>query len=61
VEKNNEGKHSGFFSKNLKAGKKRTYFFDVRNPKQGDYFLTISESKKKFDGEGYDSHKILLD
>lgn len=60
MEKNNEGKHSGFFSKKLKAGKKRTYFFDVRNTKQGDYFLTITESKKKFDGEGYDSHKIFL-
>ena len=54
------GKFSGFFSKKLKAGKRRTYFFDVRSTKQGDYFLTITESKRKFDGEGYDSHKIFL-
>ena len=56
----NNGKYSGFFSKKLRAGKRRTYFFDVRSTKQGDFFLTITESKKKFEGEGYDSHKIFL-
>jgi len=61
VEKDsNGGKYSGFFSKKLKAGKRRTYFFDVRSTKQGDFFLTITESKKKFEGDGYDSHKIFL-
>jgi hypothetical protein len=60
VENNNSGKYSGFFSKKLKAGKRRTYFFDVRSTKQGDFFLTITESKKKFEGDGYDSHKIFL-
>ncbi len=59
-ENSNGGKYSGFFSKKLKAGKRRTYFFDVRSTKQGDFFLTITESKKKFEGEGYDSHKIFL-
>ncbi|MFN8298765.1 MAG: DUF3276 family protein [Chitinophagales bacterium] len=57
---NNSGKYSGYFSKKLRAGKRRTYFFDVRSTKQGDFFLTITESKKKFEGEGYDSHKIFL-
>jgi hypothetical protein len=57
---NNAGKQAGYFSKKLKAGKRRTYFFDVRSTKQGDFFLTITESKKKFDGEGYESHKIYL-
>lgn len=60
MENNNGGKYSGFFSKKLKAGKRRTYFFDVRSTKQGDFFLTITESKKKFEGDGYDSHKIFL-
>ncbi|HLP52175.1 MAG TPA: DUF3276 family protein [Chitinophagales bacterium] len=60
MENNNSGKYSGFFSKKLKAGKRRTYFFDVRSTKQGDFFLTITESKKKFEGDGYDSHKIFL-
>ncbi len=57
---NNNGKYSGHFSKKLRAGKRRTYFFDVRSTKQGDFFLTITESKKKFDGDGYESHKIFL-
>lgn len=57
---NNNGKQSGFFSKKLRAGKRRTYFFDVRSTKQGDYFITITESKKKFDSDGYESHKIFL-
>ncbi len=57
---NNGGKYSGFFSKKLRAGKRRTYFFDVRSTKQGDFFLTITESKKKFDSDGYESHKIFL-
>jgi hypothetical protein len=50
----------GFFSRKLKAGKRRTYFFDVRSTKQGDYFVTITESKRRFDKPGYDSHKIFL-
>lgn len=60
MENTNSGKYSGFFSKKLKAGKRRTYFFDVRSTKHGDFFLTITESKKKFEGDGYDSHKIFL-
>lgn len=60
MEHNKEGKYSGFFSKRLKAGKRRTYFFDVKNTKQGDFFVTITESKKKFEGEGYESHKLYL-
>lgn len=60
MENNNGGKFTGFYSKKLKAGRRRTYFFDVRSTKQGDYFLTITESKKKFEGEGYESHKIFL-
>ncbi len=54
-----ENQH-GFFSRKLRAGKRRTYFFDVRSTKQGDYFVTITESKRRFDRPGYDSHKIFL-
>ena len=43
----------------LRAGKKRTYFFDVRTTKNNDYFLTITESKRQ-EGEGYERHKIFL-
>ena len=48
------------FSKKVKAGKRRTYFFDVRKTKGEDYYLTMTESTKKFDKEGYDRHKIFL-
>ena len=50
------------FSKVLRAGR-RTYFFDVRATKAGDYYLTITESKKHEDSNGrafYKKHKIYL-
>lgn len=47
------------FSKRIKAGKRRTYFFDVRSTRGNDFFLTITESIKRFD-DGYDRHKIFL-
>ena len=50
----------GYFSRKLRAGKKRSYFFDVRSTKQGDFFVTITESKRRYDRPGYDSHKIYL-
>ena len=48
------------FSKKVRAGKRRTYFFDVRQTKGQEYFLTLTESTKKFDREGYERHKIFL-
>ena len=48
------------YSLKIKAGKRRTYFFDVRETKGGDYFITLTESTKKFGGEGYERHKIFL-
>lgn len=50
------------YTKAVKAGK-RTYFFDVRVTRNNDYYLTITESKKKIDKEGhsnYEKHKIFL-
>lgn len=50
------------YSNAVKAGK-RTYFFDVKATRNGDYYLTITESKKKFDKDGnpsYEKHKIFL-
>ena len=55
-ERNNES----LFSKRIKAGKRRTYFFDVRSTRGNDYFITITESKKRFDDNGYDRHKMFL-
>ncbi len=59
-ENNNERNNETFFSKRLKAGKIRTYFFDVRSTRSNDYFITLTESKKKFNEGGYERHKIFL-
>jgi hypothetical protein len=50
------------FSKAIRAGK-RTYFFDVKATRKNDYYLTITESKKRFQRDGryfYEKHKIFL-
>lgn len=57
---NNEQKIESVYSKRIRAGKRRTYFFDVRATRSNDYFLTITESRKKFNDNGYDRHKIFL-
>lgn len=57
---NNEKKQDSVYSKRIRAGKRRTYFFDVRETRGNDYYLTITESRKRFDSDGYDRHKIFL-
>ena len=50
------------YSKAVRAGK-RTYFFDVKSTRNNDYYLTITESKKRFDNDGnqnFEKHKIFL-
>ena len=49
------------YSQRIKAGK-RTYFFDIKSTRSNDYYLTITESKKRFkeDGFYYEKHKIFL-
>jgi hypothetical protein len=59
LEKNDRG---DLFSKSVRAGK-RTYFFDVKSTRGNDYYLTITESKKRFGQDGkffYEKHKIFL-
>lgn len=56
----NNRNNESLFSKRIKAGKRRTYFFDVRATRSNDYFITITESKKRFDDNGYDRHKMFL-
>jgi hypothetical protein len=48
------------FSKRVRAGKRRTYFFDVRKTRGNDFFITITESTRREDGYGYRRHKIFL-
>lgn len=57
---NNDKKMESVYSKRIRAGKRRTYFFDVRETRGNDYYLTITESRKRFDSDGYDRHKIFL-
>ncbi len=50
------------FSKAVRAGK-RTYFFDVKATRRNDYYLTITESKKRYHRDGrfyFEKHKIFL-
>lgn len=57
---NNEKKMESIYSKRIRAGKRRTYFFDVKATRANDYYLTITESRKRFNDNGYDRHKIFL-
>lgn len=59
LEKNEQG---DLYAKSIRAGK-RTYFFDVKSTKACDYYLTITESKKRFGPDGkffFEKHKIFL-
>ena len=57
---NNDKKMESVYSQRIRAGKRRTYFFDVRETRGNDYYLTITESRKRFNEDGYDRHKIFL-
>ena len=48
------------YTSKVKAGKRRTYFFDVRKTKGEDFYVTLTESTKKFHGEGVERHKIFV-
>lgn len=56
----NQRRFESVYSKKVRAGKRRTYFFDVRKTKGDDYYLTLTESTRKFNGDGYERHKIFL-
>ena len=49
----------GYYSRKVRAGK-RTYFFDVRATRSGDFFMTITESKKRHNDSGFDNHKVFI-
>jgi hypothetical protein len=61
VEEHKSNGREEIFSTKVKAGK-RTYFFDVKSTRSNDYYLTITESKKRFkeDGFTYEKHKVFL-
>lgn len=55
-----DNRFESVYSSKVRAGKRRTYFFDVRKTKGEDFYITITESTKRFNGDGYDRHKIFL-
>ena len=63
--KNTEDNHNRdeLYSKAVRAGK-RTYFFDVKATKSGDQYVTITESKRRFENDQgkfvYEKHKLFL-
>ena len=61
MEGNKENERKEIFSERVRAGK-RTYFFDVKATRSNDYYLTITESKRRYkdDGYTYEKHKIFL-
>ncbi|NLJ06447.1 MAG: PUR family DNA/RNA-binding protein [Sphingobacteriales bacterium] len=61
MEENFKKRQDEVYSKRIRAGKKRTYFFDVKPTKNNDYYLTITESKKDFrNQDNYIKHKIFI-
>jgi hypothetical protein len=61
VDENKENEKVELYSKRVRAGK-RTYFFDVKSTRGNDYYLTITESKRRYKDDGfvYEKHKIFL-
>ena len=61
MEEQKETEKAEIYSQRVRAGK-RTYFFDVKSTRSNDYYLTITESKRRFkeDGFTYEKHKIFL-
>ena len=61
MQENYEKNNNEHYSKRVKAGK-RTYFFDVKSTKSEDFYVTITESKRKMKDDGfvYEKHKIFL-
>lgn len=61
MEENKENDKVEIYSQRVRAGK-RTYFFDVKSTRSNDYYLTVTESKRRYkdDGYFYEKHKIFL-
>ena len=61
MEDNQEKERAEIYSQRVRAGK-RTYFFDVKATRANDYYLTITESRRRYKDDGffYEKHKIFL-
>lgn len=58
--KTNRRQQDSVYSNKVRAGKRRTYFFDVRETKGKDFYVTLTESTKRFNDDGFERHKIFL-
>jgi Protein of unknown function (DUF3276) len=56
----NEKKNLSVYSKRVRAGKRRTYFFDVKATRGNDYYITITESRKRAEDDNFDRHKVFV-
>jgi len=56
----NDRKQGSVYSRKLRAGKRRTYFFDVRETRGSDFFVTITETRKRFNDDGFERQKIFI-
>ncbi|MDI9355609.1 MAG: DUF3276 family protein [Chitinophagaceae bacterium] len=59
----NENDRNTVYSKKVRAGKRRNYFFDIKNSKNGDYYIVLTELKRKEDQKDvtfFEKHKIFL-
>ncbi|MDZ4748916.1 MAG: DUF3276 family protein [Saprospiraceae bacterium] len=56
----NDSRFENVYSKKVKAGSRRTYFFDVRKTRGEDFYITLTESTKKHNSDSYERHKIFL-
>lgn len=62
MEGNDKRQRNEVYSQAVRAGR-RTYFFDVKETRKGDFYLTITESKKVFDRDNkfhFEKHKLFL-
>ena len=57
---NNDKKFAPVYENKVKAGKKRTYFFDIKEARNSGFSLVITESRKRFDDRGYDRTSIFI-
>ncbi|NJN25057.1 MAG: PUR family DNA/RNA-binding protein [Cyclobacteriaceae bacterium] len=61
MEDNKDNGKFEIYTKRVRAGK-RTYFFDIKSTRSNDFYLTITESKRRYKDEGYfyEKHKLFL-
>ena len=57
---NNDKKYIPVYENKIRAGKKRTYFFDIKETRNSGYSLVITESRKRFDDKGFDRTSIYV-